>query len=42
LPASRSATASPHTKTTLRFIQELEREHGTDKDSHASHRLVES
>jgi len=31
----------PHTKTTLRYIQELKRKHGIDYDSHASYRFVE-
>jgi len=31
----------PHTKTTLRYIQELKRTHGIDYDSHASYRFVE-
>ncbi len=34
--------ASPHTKTTLRYIQELKKKHGIDYDSHASYRFVES
>ena len=33
--------ASPHTKRTLRYIQELKRKHGIDYDSHASYRFVE-
>lgn len=33
--------ASPHTKSQLRRIQELKREHGIDYDSHASYRWVE-
>jgi catechol 2,3-dioxygenase-like lactoylglutathione lyase family enzyme len=33
--------ASPHTKTTLRHIQELKKKHGIDYDSHASYRFVE-
>lgn len=33
--------ASPHTKTDLRYIQELKRRHGIDYDSHASYRFVE-
>lgn len=33
--------ASPHTKTTLRHIQELKRKHGIDYDCHASYRFVE-
>ncbi|HWB04248.1 MAG TPA: VOC family protein [Verrucomicrobiales bacterium] len=33
--------ASPHTKSTLRFIQELKRTHGIDYDCHASYRFVE-
>jgi len=33
--------ASPHTKRTLDFIQELKRKHGIDYDSHASYRFVE-
>jgi catechol 2,3-dioxygenase-like lactoylglutathione lyase family enzyme len=33
--------ASPHTKRTLRHIQELKRKHGIDYDSHASYRFVE-
>jgi catechol 2,3-dioxygenase-like lactoylglutathione lyase family enzyme len=31
----------PHTKTTLRYIQELQKKHGIDYDSHASYRFVE-
>ena len=31
----------PHTKTTLRYIQELKQKHGIDYDSHASYRFVE-
>lgn len=33
--------ASPHTKRTLRYIQELKRKHGIDYDSHASYRFAE-
>jgi catechol 2,3-dioxygenase-like lactoylglutathione lyase family enzyme len=33
--------ASPHTKRTLKHIQELKRKHGIDYDSHASYRFVE-
>jgi hypothetical protein len=33
--------ASPHTKSELRFIQELKRKHGVDYDTHASYRFVE-
>jgi catechol 2,3-dioxygenase-like lactoylglutathione lyase family enzyme len=33
--------ASPHTKITLRHIQELKKKHGIDYDSHASYRFVE-
>jgi catechol 2,3-dioxygenase-like lactoylglutathione lyase family enzyme len=33
--------ASPHTKKTLRYIQELKRKHDMDYDSHASYRFVE-
>jgi catechol 2,3-dioxygenase-like lactoylglutathione lyase family enzyme len=32
---------SPHTKTTLRYIQELKKKHGIDYDVHASYRFVE-
>jgi catechol 2,3-dioxygenase-like lactoylglutathione lyase family enzyme len=31
----------PHTKTTLRYIQELKKKHGIDYDCHASYRFVE-
>ena len=31
----------PHTKTTLRHIQQLKKQHGIDYDSHASYRFVE-
>jgi ABC-type transporter Mla subunit MlaD len=31
----------PHTKTTLRYIQELKTKHGIDYDCHASYRFVE-
>ncbi|HEX2209687.1 MAG TPA: VOC family protein [Longimicrobium sp.] len=34
--------ASPHTKTQLRYIQELKKKHGIDYDSHASYRWVEA
>lgn len=34
--------ASPHTKTTLRYIQELKKKHGIDYDSHGSYRFVET
>jgi catechol 2,3-dioxygenase-like lactoylglutathione lyase family enzyme len=33
--------ASPHTKNTLRYIQELKKKHGIDYDSHGSYRFVE-
>ncbi|MDQ5846082.1 MAG: VOC family protein [Acidobacteriota bacterium] len=33
--------ASPHTKSDLRYIQELKKKHGIDYDSHASYRFVE-
>ena len=33
--------ASPHTKATLRYIQELKRKHGIDYDCHGSYRFVE-
>jgi len=33
--------ASPHTRATLRYIQELKKKHGIDYDSHASYRSVE-
>ena len=33
--------ASPHTRTQLRYIQELKMKHGIDYDSHASYRFVE-
>lgn len=33
--------ASPHTKSQLRYIQELKKKHGIDYDSHASYRFVE-
>jgi len=33
--------ASPHTKRTLRHIQELKTKHGIDYDTHASYRFVE-
>ena len=32
----------PHTKTTLRYIQDLKKKHGIDYDSHASYRFVEN
>jgi catechol 2,3-dioxygenase-like lactoylglutathione lyase family enzyme len=31
----------PHTKSTLKYIQELKKKHGIDYDSHASYRFVE-
>jgi hypothetical protein len=31
----------PHTKATLRYIQELKKRHGIDYDSHASYRFIE-
>jgi catechol 2,3-dioxygenase-like lactoylglutathione lyase family enzyme len=33
--------ASPHTKRTLDYIQELKRKHGIEYDTHASYRFVE-
>lgn len=33
--------ASPHTKRTIAYIQELKRKHGIDYDSHASYRFTE-
>jgi catechol 2,3-dioxygenase-like lactoylglutathione lyase family enzyme len=33
--------ASPHTKSQLRYIQELKKRHGIDYDTHASYRFVE-
>ena len=33
--------ASPHTKRTLDYIQELKKKHGIDYDSHGSYRFVE-
>ena len=33
--------ASPHTKRTIAYIQELKRKHGIDYDSHASYRFRE-
>jgi len=33
--------ASPHTKTTLLYIQKLKKKHGIDYDVHASYRFVE-
>ena len=33
--------ASPHTKRTLRYIQELKKKHGIDYDSHGSYRFAE-
>ena len=33
--------ASPHTKRTLNYIQELKKKHGIDYDSHGSYRFVE-
>jgi catechol 2,3-dioxygenase-like lactoylglutathione lyase family enzyme len=33
--------ASPHTKSQLRYIQELKAKHGIDYDCHASYRFVE-
>lgn len=35
------SVASPHTKSDLRYIQELKKKHGIDYDSHASYRFVE-
>jgi catechol 2,3-dioxygenase-like lactoylglutathione lyase family enzyme len=32
---------SPHTKRTLKYIEELKKKHGIDYDSHASYRFVE-
>jgi catechol 2,3-dioxygenase-like lactoylglutathione lyase family enzyme len=36
-----NGVASPHTKRTLNYIQELKKKHGIDYDSHASYRFVE-
>jgi len=35
------SVASPHTITTLNYIQELKKKHGIDYDTHASYRFVE-
>jgi uncharacterized glyoxalase superfamily protein PhnB len=35
------ASPSPHTKSTLRYIEELKKKHGIDYDAHASYRFVE-
>jgi len=35
------ASASPHTKNTFRYIEELKKKHGLDYDAHASYRFVE-
>jgi catechol 2,3-dioxygenase-like lactoylglutathione lyase family enzyme len=35
------SVASPHTKRTLRYIQELKAKHGIDYDCHGSYRFVE-
>ena len=37
----RGGVASPHTRKTLAYIQELKAKHGIDYDSHASYRFVE-
>ena len=31
----------PHTKSTVRFIQDLKRKHGIDYDTHGNYRFVE-
>jgi catechol 2,3-dioxygenase-like lactoylglutathione lyase family enzyme len=36
-----NGVASPHTKRTLNYIQELKKKHGIDYDSHASYRFAE-
>jgi catechol 2,3-dioxygenase-like lactoylglutathione lyase family enzyme len=36
-----NGVASPHTKRTIAYIQELKKKHGIDYDSHASYRFVE-
>jgi catechol 2,3-dioxygenase-like lactoylglutathione lyase family enzyme len=33
--------ADPHTKTTLRYIEELKKKHGIDYDTHGSYRFIE-
>jgi hypothetical protein len=38
--ANANEGVGPHTKTTLRYIQELEK-HGIDYDSHACYRFIE-
>ena len=35
------SVASPHTKSTLRYIKELKKKHGIDYDSHSSYRFSE-
>jgi catechol 2,3-dioxygenase-like lactoylglutathione lyase family enzyme len=40
-PAGEDASASPHTKGTLRYIDALKKKHGIDYDTHASYRFVE-
>jgi len=39
--AFRGGVASPHTRKTLAYIQELKAKHGIDYDCHASYRFVE-
>lgn len=34
--------ATPHTRSQIRYIQELKRKHGIDYDSHGSYRFVEA
>jgi hypothetical protein len=36
-----NGVASPHTRKTLDYIQELKKKHGIDYDAHASYRFVE-
>jgi len=37
----KGGVASPHTRATHRYIQELRKKHGIDYDCHASYRFVE-
>jgi hypothetical protein len=40
-PVGDDASASPHAKSTFRYIEELKKKHGIDYDAHASYRFVE-
>ena len=40
-PVAGGGSASPHSRATLRYVQELRKKHGIDYDTHANYRFVD-